>query len=484
MPRRSSDSPQYFPSLTDSRTRPQIPTAAVFAGGFTLFATRRGSLNGLEQDLRFPARLRGLVGAEPPSVDSIGRIYALMDSQPLRRLLRDIVHRLKRNKALIDCEGYAFAAVDGHELFSSRKRCCPQCQTPHDHGQGGADHRILSPGGGLPVDRPGPGVGPGRRVAPARRGGRDRRPATARAGRSPITRGFFDVVVGDALYFNAPFINFCRDRHKHVIVTAKGEDRLLVQDAAGLFAHQQPGRWVDHVGTVRRGVRYWDEDGFTSCEGVKEPLRVLRTEETVRRRERIAGRWQETEETTTWSWATTLPKESAVDAGAVAVGPWPLGHREQRLQHAVDALGFGSLLQARPGGDRQLPADIVHRVRPAAELLAAEPQAGGSRGPDADRPGAGAGPRRGRLPGAVGRAAWPVPPEAGRDRRPEPADRPLVDGRGGDAGRVRMLPRGVAGWPRESGAGTTTPGRKAVKPARSRLSVGRGSSKAGELRNC
>ena len=97
---------ERFPTLTDSRPRPRIKTAAAFAGAFTLFATRRGSLNGLEQDLRIPARLRGLVGAGPPSVDSIGRIYALMDSRPLRQLLRDVAHRLKRNKALTAREGY------------------------------------------------------------------------------------------------------------------------------------------------------------------------------------------------------------------------------------------------------------------------------------------------------------------------------------------------------------------------------------------
>ena len=56
---------------------------------------------------------------------------------------------------------------------------------------------------------------------------------------------FFEVVVGDALYFAAPFINFCRDRHKHVIVTAKGDHRLLLQDAQGLFSQQLPGCWVD-----------------------------------------------------------------------------------------------------------------------------------------------------------------------------------------------------------------------------------------------
>src|ERR1700722_12932547 len=65
--------------LTDTRIYPQTPAATVFASVFTLFATRRGSLNSLEPDLRIPARLRGIVGARIPSVDSIGRIYELMD---------------------------------------------------------------------------------------------------------------------------------------------------------------------------------------------------------------------------------------------------------------------------------------------------------------------------------------------------------------------------------------------------------------------
>ncbi|MGB2607921.1 MAG: transposase, partial [Isosphaeraceae bacterium] len=122
----------------------------------------------------------------------------------------------------------------------------------------------------------------------------------------------------DALYFDAPFINFCLDRHKHVIVTAKGDHRLLLQDAQGLFSQQLPGCWVDDE--AKRIVRYWDEEGFTSCEGMKQPLRVLRTEETVQRRERIAGQWHETNETT-WSWATTLSKNQMSMRGL-----WRCGH--------------------------------------------------------------------------------------------------------------------------------------------------------------
>jgi hypothetical protein len=316
---------ERFPSLTDSRVRPRIKTAAAFAGAFTLFATRRGSLNGLEQDLRVPARLRGIVGAPPPSIDSIGRIYALMDSPPLRQLLGDIAHRLKRNKALTGHEGRYVAAVDGHEFFSSRKRCCPHCQrrtltirgepvTEYYH-QGVVCH-LIGQDLALVLDvellRP----GEGEETAAKRLLGR------------VFTNypRFFDVVAGDALYFDAPFINFCLDHHKEVIVTAKGENRLLVQDAAGLFAQQPPGRWVDDRG--RRTVQFWDEEGFTSCEGVKRPLRFLRTEETVRKRERIAGQWQETDETTTWSWATTLTK-----ARMSTRGLWRCGHARWDIEN-------------------------------------------------------------------------------------------------------------------------------------------------------
>ena len=53
-------------------------------------------------------------------------------------------------------------------------------------------------------------------------------------------------------------------------------------------------------------MQYWDEEGFTSCEGVSEPLRVLHTLETVRLRERIAREWKESEATSSWYWATTF----------------------------------------------------------------------------------------------------------------------------------------------------------------------------------
>ena len=60
---------------------------------------------------------------------------------------------------------------------------------------------------------------------------------------------------------------------------------------------------------VGERCRTWDDEGFTSCEGVTEPLRVLHTLETVQRRERIAGEWKRSAETSSWYWATSFSRK-------------------------------------------------------------------------------------------------------------------------------------------------------------------------------
>jgi DDE family transposase len=115
---------------------------------------------------------------------------------------------------------------------------------------------------------------------------------------------FFDAVVADALYLEAPFFNFCLEHGKHVVATLKGDHRLLLQDAQGLFSQQPSGLWQEG----RRRVEYWDQEGFTSCEGIQKPLRVLHALETEQRRQRIAGQWQEKTETHNCWWATTIPQ--------------------------------------------------------------------------------------------------------------------------------------------------------------------------------
>ncbi len=288
-------------TLADTRSRPIIPTSAVFLAVLTMFATGRGSLHSMEPDIGVPSRLEGLIGPHVPSSDSMSRIYALMESETLRQILRDIVHQLKRNKVLSGLGGWYFAAVDGHEFFASRKRCCSECQTrtltvkgkgvTEYYHRGVVCHLILNDLA-VPLDielcRPGEGE-----------------ETTAKRLLERVFMlypRFFDVVVADALYLDAPFINFCRSHHKHVIVTVRGEHRLLLREAESLFRLRPPQEWTEG----QRHIQFWDAEGFTSCEGVKDPLRVLYAVETVRRRQRVAQKWEITEEPQAWCWATSL----------------------------------------------------------------------------------------------------------------------------------------------------------------------------------
>ena len=104
--------------LHDDRARPQIPTSAIWSSTFAMFCLRLGSLNALESELRVPRRLDALVQPRKPSADTIARVYGHIDPLGQRQMLRQINHRLRRNKALDNNEQLRFVAVDGHEFFS------------------------------------------------------------------------------------------------------------------------------------------------------------------------------------------------------------------------------------------------------------------------------------------------------------------------------------------------------------------------------
>jgi hypothetical protein len=117
--------------LTDSRPKPVIPTAAVFGTAFAMFATCRGSLNGIDKERHFPGRLRSFVGQHVPSGDTVGRVYSQLDSQTLRAALRDVHLRIKRNKMLRNTADWIFVAVDGHEFFRQPQALLRPVPHPH-----------------------------------------------------------------------------------------------------------------------------------------------------------------------------------------------------------------------------------------------------------------------------------------------------------------------------------------------------------------
>lgn len=135
---------------------------------------------------------------------------------------------------------------------------------------------------------------------------------------------FFDAFVADALYFQAPFVNLCLQLGKQVVTVLKGEHRALLQDAQGLFQHQEPKIHQDG----KKTVAYWDQEGFESATGIGIPLRVLHTKERENKRQRIAGRWHLKAEEHTWSWATSIP-------AAILPAPqlWAVGHHRWDIEN-------------------------------------------------------------------------------------------------------------------------------------------------------
>jgi len=186
-------------------------------------------------------------------------------------------------------------------FFPSRHRFCPECSERKVKVKGkkiteyyhrGVVLHLVGFKTAIPLDAELTRRGEGE-VATARR-------LLARA----VTRygRFFDVVVGDALYMEAPFFNFCLEHKKDAIAVLKGK-RGLLSDAKGVFSLTKPKAWIE----PRCHIRAWDQEGFTTAEGVGAPLRVLHTEEEVSTRERQRDRWVEKTELHHWWWATTLP---------------------------------------------------------------------------------------------------------------------------------------------------------------------------------
>ena len=266
-----------------------------------LFAGNRTRRNRREQDLvPLPARRRGRGGPRPPRIDPRGRVYARLDRASLRPVLVPVHPRLKRHQARAEGDDLQVAAVAGHEFFPSRTRCGAPCQPRTRKGKG--EEGVADSHPGLVCHRSEHPVAVPRDVERLRPGDGEET-----AAQRLVERVFAneprscDGIRGDALSCDAPLLTCCREPGQHALVVLTGAPRRRRPDAPGLLAPQPPPLGQDR----RRTLRCWDAEGFSPAAGVKQPLRVVPTVATVRRRQRVAGPWQEQEETAVWYGAPT-----------------------------------------------------------------------------------------------------------------------------------------------------------------------------------
>jgi hypothetical protein len=324
---------------------PQIPTITIINSVLIMLLSRLGSLNALEQ-LDESTKLRKYMGDYLPSADTLGRVFTQVDTDTIRKVQHGIYDRLKRNKVFESPRhGLIALAIDGHETSATYKMGCSGC-LQRETGEGSKQiqnyHRNVScelifDNCCFQLDAETQLAGEGE-VSAAER-------LLARTV-SMYPRAF-DVVVVDALYASAGFVNKVLEHGKDVIVVLKDERRELFKDAEGLFAGQEPVKVINTDGSQ---LEYWDIDQLQSWSGVKQLLRVVKQVQTKLICDKETGEVEE--EISTWIWATTLSKYRASTEVVAKLG---------RSRWCIENQGFNEL-------SNHWHADHVYRHDPVAIL--------------------------------------------------------------------------------------------------------------------
>jgi len=87
---------------------------------------------------------------------------------------------------------------------------------------------------------------------------------------------FADVIVADALYLNAPFINTLKENGLEGVIRLKDERRMIFHDAERLFKQDEGKKASFWKG--KKKIEVWDLSGF-KMEGCPYKLRVMRYHE-------------------------------------------------------------------------------------------------------------------------------------------------------------------------------------------------------------
>lgn len=322
--------------FTDARPQPRIATSVIARSLLVMIVTRLGSLNAVEQTRSSLFWQRFLKGALP-SADTLGRVAAQMDPEPVRKALLDLYTDLKRNKALPPpWHGLMPLVLDGHEVHSTEHRHCAAClertiSTAHgEHVQ--YYHRQVTAmllSGDFPILLD----------AEPQRPGEDEI-ATALRLLERLLKSFpraFDVVLGDALYTDPRLYNFLLDHGKDALTVLKNDNRTLLTDARALFEIHAPQRFTE--GSTTREV--WDLQGFTTWSQVRRPVRVVRSRETTPSRRQLDGQLRD--QKADWVWVTTLSANRASTPAVVSLGHarWSIenqGFNEMTNRWAADHL--------------------------------------------------------------------------------------------------------------------------------------------------
>jgi len=267
--------------LSDGRKRKSIPGFNVIMSVFVALLLQYESFHTVfSAPESMGRRLKHLVKGRIPKVDAIRDLLTRLAPKEVETIHGSVIKHIRRNGVQRGgtIDRYVVAAIDGVELFSSTKKSCSTCLTRKNHAgkteyfhrsvvcaSVGKDPHIIY---GQEMLRP--------------RDGADKDEGELTGGKRLIIRlkkqfgHFADVIVADALYLNAPFINTVLQCGMDVVIRLKDENRLIFQDAEGMFkkgvGRQQGFR------KKQTEISVWDLSGFEMT-NVTPKVRVVKFQE-------------------------------------------------------------------------------------------------------------------------------------------------------------------------------------------------------------
>lgn len=305
---------QQARQMSDARREPEISPASVFLALFHAFVFRLPSVQQLDTELSH-TYLQNWIGAERAFRDDTLR-YSLCSFQlePLEQMLVDINRRFKRRKALDAgrVQGRLVAALDGIEVLSSFSRCCESClqrrvSVKEESGQSGEPiqyyHRAV---GCQIISSP---LKPFLAIEWLQPGEGEATAALRLLTRLPALYGsrFFDILLLDSLYAQAPVLQLAQKIGWDVVITLKQEKRDLYQDALGLFQARGPDQaFTEFQPGKTSAVRLWEQSGLPFTCDHPQPVRVIRTQEEVTETHYRGDRKQTKTTSHEWVWLSTL----------------------------------------------------------------------------------------------------------------------------------------------------------------------------------
>jgi len=320
---------QHLAHLSDGRRHPLVSPASVFQAVFFAFVFRLPSFHQLEQEMATGFLPHWIGSSQPFSEDTLRYSFSSFELSGLEQMLGAINQQLKRNKVFSQGQiaGRILAALDGIEILSSYSRCCESCleRTVWEQGAHGQKiprtqyyHRAV--GCQIVTSRVKPLLG-----AEWVQKGEDEVAAAKRLLEKIAAQygsRFFDVLLLDALYAQAPVFQLAQQIGWDLVVVLKQENRDLYQDAQGLFDHRPPDHcWAETQPGRQAAIRLWEEEGLPFSQGHPQSVRVLHSEETITENHRRGPHLQPETTFHRWFWISTLSR-SAVSCKQL----WQMGH--------------------------------------------------------------------------------------------------------------------------------------------------------------